>query len=416
MILRLFNFFSGYVVIKVSGFSVERFINLAMNRNIFLSDIKYCKNYVTMKVSIEGFRQLKPIAKKTRCNVSIIKKSGLPFLVFRYRKRKILAIGVLFFVISIYLLSTRVWLVNLEGLDRVDHSTLESFLKNEGLYISGKKSKIDKEKIKEDIINNFEDVAWVNIDLKGTKATVSIKETIVKEMKADTESTKPTNIVAKQDGIIDTIVVSKGTGKVKPLDVVKKGDILIGGELVVKEDEFGVLKNYVASSGEVMAKTYYTFNFFVPFNYEEKVFTGQKEVDRRYKIFNKNYEMLKPSISFENYNRISTYDELSLGEDYPLPFVIIEDVYSDFFLENKVRTKEEASELAYKIADNKILHELAFDVNIVDKRVELSENKDGIEVSVYISALEDIGESIEIDEASMKETENNTTKENSNLQ
>lgn len=400
MILVFFNFLKGYLIIKVNGFSVERFINLAMNRNIYLSDIKYCKNYVTMKVSINGFKMLKPIAKKTKCKIQILDKKGLPFIVFKYRKRKILALGVLFFVFSIYILSSRVWLIEYQGLDRIDYNTFESFLEKDGLYISGVKNKIDKEKIKENIMRNFEDVAWINIDIKGTKAVVSVKETIVKNDKKNDdldENITPTNIISKKHGIIDTIVVSKGSAKVKPLDVVKKGDILIEGILVVKEDEFGVMKSYVESSGEVLAKTYYNFSFTVPFEYEQKEYSNEKIVDRRYKIFDKNYEILKPNVLYTNYTRTSSYKNLSLGQDYPLPFTIIKDTYSEFSTTLKTRSLEEATTLAYKIVDSKILHELAFDVNIVDKKIELSENKNGIVVTVFVDAIENIGETIDID-------------------
>ena len=39
MFLALWNYLRGYVIIYVTGFSVERFINLAVNRGIFIWDI-----------------------------------------------------------------------------------------------------------------------------------------------------------------------------------------------------------------------------------------------------------------------------------------------------------------------------------------------------------------------------------------
>ncbi len=402
--LNIFSFFKGYLLIKVSGFSVERFINLAMHRNIYLSDIKYSNSYVTMKVSIEGFRLLKPIAKKTKCNIKILKKCGLPFLMHRYRKRKILLAGVVFFLISIYILSTRIWLINVEGLERVYKDDLMLFVKNEGLYISSGRNNIDKEKIKEDILNNFDDIAWVNINIKGTKATISVKETITKkELEVDDT---PSNIIAKKDGIIEQIVVKTGSAVVKPYDVVKKGDILIQGTLIVKEDEFGVLKSYVPSSGEVLAKTYYKFNFTIPFDYEENEPTGRKYINKRYNVFGKSFDLFGQKNKFESYNRISVYKALNLGEDYPLPFITITDTYNEIKLVTKHRSLEQAKILALKVADNKILKELAFDVNIVDKKVDLSENKNGIDVSISINAIEDIVDFENLDLEKLKQEEN----------
>ncbi len=395
MELRLFSFLRGYLIIKVSGFSVERFINLAMNRNIYLSDIKYKDSYVLMKVSIKGFKHLKPIAKKTRCRIKIVKKCGLPFYVFRYRKRKILFFGIIFFILTIYMLSTRIWLINIDGLDRVYYQDLENYIKNEGIYLSAKKAKIDKEEVKEKIVNDFDDIAWVNINIKGTKVTLEIKETI--EKKEIEETNEPANIIAKKDGIIEQIVVERGMAVVKPFDVVSKGDMLIDGTLTVKEDEFGVLKSYVHSNGKVEAKTYYRFKFDLPFEYEQKQYTGKKIVNTRLNIFNKKFDFFNKDVKYDNYTRVSVYNELNLGEDYPLPFIIIKDTYSEFTPVMNYRTLEETKALAEKIADNKILREIAFDVNIVDKKIDISENEYGIDVLVEVSCIEDIGQISQIE-------------------
>ncbi len=412
MSLRLFGFIQGYLIIKVSGFSVERFINLAMNRNIFLSDIRYKNNYVIMKVSVKGFRLLKPIAKKTRCNVKILKKCGIPFLLHRYRKRKILFAGIIGFVIFIYILSTKIWLVNINGLERVDYNTFESFLEQEGLYVSSSKSKVDTEKVKEDILNEFEDVAWIDITIKGTKAEVSVKETIAK--KENLEKTEPSNIIAKKEGIIESVVVRTGTPVVKKNDVVKQGDVLIEGILKVSEDEFGVIKNYVPSNGEVYAKTFYTYKFTIPYVYEVKEYTGKKIVNKRYKIFNKNFDLFNKNVKYKNYNRVSEYDELKLGQDYPLPFITIKDTYKEFNNVKKTRSFDETKILALKIADSKIMKELGFDVNIVDKKIDLSDNEEGIEVTISIDALENIVDWTDLDVDALENQKNDDNNINSN--
>lgn len=393
--MNIWSFFKGYIVIKVSGFSVERFINLAINKNIYLSDVCYKDNYVTMKVSVEGFKMLKPIAKKTKCKVTIISKVGLPFFVFRYRKRKFLFFGVLFFVATIYMLSTHIWLIDISGLDKIYKDDIESFIASNNLYIGSSKRKIDVVEMQEALLNEFPDIAWVNISIKGTRANVSIKETIEKTQIQNNDT--PSNLVATKDAIIDKIVVSTGSAVVKPHDVVKEGDILISGELKVKEDEFGVLNSYVHSSGIVLAKTYYEFDFFIPYEYEEQQFTGKQIEDSRYNIFNKNINVLKSNVKYENYNRVSTYNEFDLGYDYPLPFIAIKDIYKEIEVVKKTRTKEEAKELATVKVDSRILRELAFDVNIVDKKINLKENSKGIEVSVHIDAIEDITKSEDIE-------------------
>ena len=69
---KLFHFLRGYVKIRVWGYSPERFINLCGNRDILLWDIARHGAYYTMCISIRGFRQLKPITKKTKTRVAIL--------------------------------------------------------------------------------------------------------------------------------------------------------------------------------------------------------------------------------------------------------------------------------------------------------------------------------------------------------
>ena len=49
MFLALWNYIRGYVIIYVTGFSVERFINMAVNKGIFIWDVIQEKNMVIMK-------------------------------------------------------------------------------------------------------------------------------------------------------------------------------------------------------------------------------------------------------------------------------------------------------------------------------------------------------------------------------
>jgi len=79
MFLSVWNYLRGYVTIEVSGFSVERFMNLASHKGIYLWDIKKYKSKIQMKVSIKGFKLLKSCAKKTKCKIVIVEKKGCPF-------------------------------------------------------------------------------------------------------------------------------------------------------------------------------------------------------------------------------------------------------------------------------------------------------------------------------------------------
>ena len=85
----IYMFCAGFVEIKVEGFFIERFLNICRNKNIILQDLQKEKGtYLNVKILKSDFKEIRHIAKKTKCKVKIEKKSGIPFFVNRYRKRK----------------------------------------------------------------------------------------------------------------------------------------------------------------------------------------------------------------------------------------------------------------------------------------------------------------------------------------
>ena len=89
MVLNVWNSLRGYVVIEVSGFSVERFINLATHRGVYIWDVCFEDGAAQMKVSAKAFRLLRYCAKKTKCKIKIksknkVDKSSRKRVIMRY--------------------------------------------------------------------------------------------------------------------------------------------------------------------------------------------------------------------------------------------------------------------------------------------------------------------------------------------
>ena len=77
--------------ISVTGESYDRFLNLCANHGIALWNLEYHGNAYEMDISVQGFRMLRPLVKKSRTRVRIIRRQGLPFFLADCTKlRKIL--------------------------------------------------------------------------------------------------------------------------------------------------------------------------------------------------------------------------------------------------------------------------------------------------------------------------------------
>ena len=78
MLLSLIRYIKGYLRIRIIGYSPE--ISKSLQSPSYLSlGLEPCGHHYEMYISVTGFRKLKPIIKKTKTKVVILKRYGLPF-------------------------------------------------------------------------------------------------------------------------------------------------------------------------------------------------------------------------------------------------------------------------------------------------------------------------------------------------
>lgn len=397
----------GYVIIEVSGFSVERFMNLAVHKGVYIWDIVRDSDVATMKVSIKGFKLLKSCSKKTKCRIKIKNKQGVPFLAFRYRRRKILAFGVIFFIFILFFLSSFVWLLEVEGNDIITTAQITEFLNHNGFSVGSFKYSVNEKFLEKSLMQEYGDISWINIHITGTKATVRIREAIPKQPFVD--KSVPCDIVAAKDGLITSISTMSGTPRAKQGDVVQKGDLLVSGELLVGTEDTGFSSKYVHAQSEVRAKMYYEVTVSVPYEYTVKNYTGKTLKEHSMAFFDNKIDFLKRNKIYENYDKITNRTQLNFGEDYPLPIIIITDEYKEYIPEKRLRTADYAKEIAQAMITGRIISEFDFDADIIDKAVTYTENEDYLEVKAVITTIERIDEKREItqERATPFELENN---------
>ena len=74
----------GVVTVQIEGFFTERFINLCRITNVRIWDVRnIVKGIVRFKMKVSDFKKLRPIAKKTKCKVTIKEKDGIYFKMFK---------------------------------------------------------------------------------------------------------------------------------------------------------------------------------------------------------------------------------------------------------------------------------------------------------------------------------------------
>ena len=382
----------GYVRIEVEGYYIERFINICTNKKILIWNLKREKGVkLYLNIGINDFKKLSAIARKTNCKVKILRKRGVPFLLNRYKKRKLFAIFLILILALIFTSSRYVWNVDISIKDNLELENISEDIENLGITRGIPKNKIDTEKVINELRLKRDDIAWVGIDIVGT----SVKINIVKADKSPDiiKNTDYYNIVAKKAGTIQKITAQNGTAVVNVGDTVQKGDILIAGYMEGKYTD----TRYVHSLGEVDAIILYEKSKEVRFNQDIYHYTGNEE--NKYEIsFNTWKIKLYKNFSKFNLYEITTEEKnIKLLDNFYLPISIKKITNKEQTKENKTYSIEEAVDIGEKELSPEIEKEIENKDMIIDKNVKKEEYENSVIVTVIYSVLENIGENQKIE-------------------
>ena len=380
----LINFLFGYLNIELEGYYIERFINTCISKNIFLWGIKRTKSTILFaNIGAGDFKQAAKIAKKHGCRIKIKSKSGLPFIVKKYKKRKIFFILLFLVIIGIYTLSKFVWNIEITGNTKVDSNEILSALEEDGLKVGVLKSKVNTDEIINKIRYQREDIAWIGIELDGTNAIVKIVEADSKPEIIDENDY--CNIIATKDAVIEKISAQNGTLMVKEGDTVKKGDVLIAGWMEGKYTG----KNYVNANGEVKAKVIYSQSEKIGKKEIKREQTGKNENKYAIKFNNFKINLYKTLSKYEIYDTMYTNKKIKLFSNFYLPIEVIK--YTNYEVtETEISYgKEEAKIEGQKRAEEK-LNKL-IEGEISKKDVNITEFETYYDVKVTYEVIEQIG-------------------------
>lgn len=374
MLIKLIKYMQGYLRIRVEGYSPERFLNLCSNHDILIWGLENHGNSYEMYISIRGFRQLKPIIRKTKTKIKILRRYGMPFFLHKYRKRKMFFIGILLSCCIIYMLSLFIWDIQIEGNYSKTTDVLMDFLDSKSIYHGISKKDVNCEKIETMIRNEFSDIIWASVEMKGTRLIIHVQESTDVEAVKSEDTQSPTDICAEKEGIVTEIITRKGTPLVAPGTVVKEGDILVQGRMEIINDngEVGAYQ-YCNADADILIKSVYDYAESFSLNYIKKEYTGGDKKEYYIKVLSKKLYIPGMKNKFKKYDTIIEEHQLKLWDNFYLPFYLGKIKKEEYKNVERVYTKEEAEQLAAQ-------HLEEFCENLRKKGVQILENSVKIQV------------------------------------
>ena len=321
MLRYILNNLAGYLRIRVEGYSPERFLNLCCYHGIFLWNLRPAKGAYEMNIRVRDFRRLRPMVRKSRAKVRITQKRGVPFFIHKYRGRKLFFTGSVIAICLIFLLSSFIWRIQIDGnLARTDEVLL-SFLKEKGIACGMAKKNVDCDRIEKDIRMEYDDIIWVSAYVHGSCLKIKVRENPDrKELQTEAEAEAPMDIVAEADGIIQKIITRKGNPLVREGSEVKKGEILVSGSVEVKNDSDEVTGyQYRVSDADIIAQTTVAYTDILDRLHPVWKDTGKKSWRFWIETPGRLYLFGRRELPYPEYNALTCRYILYLERHFPFP-------------------------------------------------------------------------------------------------
>ncbi len=343
MLVNAFAWLRGYVLTEITGESPERFMNLCVFHQKDIWGFRATEKGLTARVKIHEYKSIRKLARRTGCRLHILSKRGLPFLLRRYRNRWGLVAGVLVFALMLSLLSSRLWLIEIQGTKTLPKETVLSILEENGICAGMGKNECDWATVRQSILEKHPDIAWMSMNPDGGVLRVDISETTKAPDLPD--DTLPSHLKAACDGRIVEILAQVGQPMVQVGDGVVKGDILISGAVEYANG----CTVFRQARGSVRAETVHKQTFTVPLQQTQMVASGQYDRRRVLHCFGFKIPLYLGSVK-GNYEK-QQQDTWLTVQGVPLPIGVTTATFTHLQPQTVCYTQQQAQALALSMAE-----------------------------------------------------------------
>lgn len=381
--MRLWNFFKGYVKIRVRCLRPEKTVNKFIENGVSMHDVRrISRSEITAVVSHRGLRLAEKTADDNGWQLDVMDEQGLPMIMKVLLHRPMLIATVLLGFAAMLYFSGRILRYDIEGADCVSEEDIIGILRSSGGGLYGKASGIDLHGISERLVDEIEEISFADVRRDGVVLKVIVHENEQKAY-ADEEGT-PADIFAEKECIIERIVATKGKALVAAGQAVKAGTLLITGDIT---PEGFSERTLVRARGEVTARVMYRLVSKIDAVGKKKVRSGRECEYTAIDIFGRE---LASEVEFSSY-------ESDLSEEYILlmigvPIHVHGGKAYELVLAEAELTEDEQRERAMSELEKKLRSSVPDEARIISKTVSFVKSADGsLTALMVIETIEKIG-------------------------
>ncbi|MHA6483730.1 sporulation protein YqfD [Paenibacillus sp. strain BS8-2] len=375
----------GVVVVHARGGRPEELVNQALGGGLSLSAIRWTSNdTLQFELSVGDFFKIRPYLRKTGCRIHVVKRNGLPFWMARAEKRMWFAGGLALFFAIIFLLSSLVWKIEVEGNTRISNEQILEAAKSEGLFTLQWSFRLQNtDVLSKKLVTALPGTTWVGVEKKGTKVRIQVVEMSLPELAS---LNNPRHLVASANAVVTQIVAEAGKPLVRKNTRVQKGQTLISG--IIGNENYS---KTVVAKGTVRGLVWYEYEVEAPMTQQTKVYTGEKKTKWFAVIGNRALQLSGFGDNPFGQSESVTREERVSWRDWTLPFGRMKETILESEMQERTLTEEEAKAVGIMQARAEVMEKAGMDALIQDEIVLHEKADNG---KVYMKVLFEVEQSI----------------------
>lgn len=330
----------GIVSVEISGGNSDRLLNACTEAGLFLRRVEREENG-TLKVRLpeEDMERLKKIAVLCMCETKLIAYIGESRTIRMLERRAGLLAAAAVFALLLTASGLFIWDFEVVGNRTLSKYEILRTLADCGVSEGCFWPATDIEAIRSRVLLKEQKLAWMTLNVRGSRATVLVLEREEKPPLYDEE--KAADLVALRGGVIDEMTVKNGRALVTAGQLVAAGETLVSGRM---ESVSGDTRS-VRAEGTATADTWREIRVYLSPAAQEKthrsgvhLILGLKCGKRRLNLAPKGRKEL------DECDRISKEYNLGIKGMFCFPLSLVIEEYRPFENGGDFRPDEEAAE------------------------------------------------------------------------
>lgn len=327
------NFLRGSVQVEVTGAFPERFLNLCAQEGIGFWGLETPDSHtLRLRVSRWDVKRLEPLGRRVMCEITVQARSGMPFFLARFRRRYALLLGLALSLCAVGVLSQFILTVDVQGNETVPTAVILEEMRRLGVRPGVYGPSIQENQVCNEALLDLKDLAWISVNLHGTRAEILVRERSPKPEIVD--ESVPAHVVADGSGIITQMEVHSGQALFQEGDTVVEGEVIISGIVDLPEPAYSGIDlgtMTVHAAGKVYARTWRTLSAVLPLEADVKEYTGAEISRWSLTIFGHRLQFFKNGgISYERYDKIKNNHTLTLPGGREMPLTLAEETVREY--------------------------------------------------------------------------------------